>query len=260
MGGIAGENRGLITNCTNRTSVNTDKIEVTSEKSFGFTALSDLKEIKKDVSEVSEDDFLNISDIGGIAGLSTGITEGCVNSGNVGYEHMGYNVGGIAGRSSGRLAGCENTGTIYGRKDVGGIAGQIEPFACWDFSDSKVAELDGQLGDLQDKVSNMIDNGETKSADVRASLKTINDELKAARNELAQIKAQTSGDISASEKSIKPILKKSDDVDRGQMSLFDTVTDEEIIREIRELDCNNLTPMEALNALNMLQSKLKNRW
>ena len=64
----------------------------------------------------------------------------------------------------------------------------------------------------------------------------------------------------ASEKSIKPILKKSDDVDRGQMSLFDTVTDEEIIREIRELDCNNLTPMEALNALNMLQSKLKNRW
>ena len=106
----------------------------------------------------------------------------------------------------------------------------------------------------------MIDNGETKSADVRASLKTINDELKAARNELAQIKAQTSGDISASEKSIKPILKKSDDVDRGQMSLFDTVTDEEIIREIRELDCNNLTPMEALNTLSKLQNKLINRW
>ena len=55
--------------------------------------------MKKDVSEVSEDDFLNISDIGGITGLSTGIAEGCVNVGKIGYEHMGYNVGGIAGRS-----------------------------------------------------------------------------------------------------------------------------------------------------------------
>ena len=73
-------------------------------------------------------------------------------------------------------------------------------------------------------------------------------------------------DISASIRSIasetpkKKILKRSDDVDRGQISLFDTVSDEEIISEIRELDCNNMTPMEALNALCMLQSKLKNRW
>ena len=73
-------------------------------------------------------------------------------------------------------------------------------------------------------------------------------------------------DISASVRSIaadtpkKQILKKSDDVDRGQMSLFDTISDEEIINEIKELDCNNMTPMEALNALSMIQSKLKNRW
>ncbi len=64
----------------------------------------------------------------------------------------------------------------------------------------------------------------------------------------------------ASERPSKSILKKIDDVDKGQMSLFDTVTDAEIIEELRELDCNNLTPMEALNALNSLQSKLKNRW
>ncbi len=73
-------------------------------------------------------------------------------------------------------------------------------------------------------------------------------------------------DISASVRSIaadtpkKQILKKSDDVDRGQMSLFDTISDEEIINEIKDLDCNNMTPMEALNALSMIQSKLKNRW
>ena len=73
-------------------------------------------------------------------------------------------------------------------------------------------------------------------------------------------------DISASVRSIasttekNKILKKSDDVDRGQMSLFDTISDEEIISELMDLDCNNMTPMEALNALGMLQSKLKNRW
>ena len=73
-------------------------------------------------------------------------------------------------------------------------------------------------------------------------------------------------DISASVRMIasttekKQLLKKSDDVDRGQMSLFDTISDEEIISELMDLDCNNMTPMEALNALGMLQSKLKNRW
>lgn len=73
-------------------------------------------------------------------------------------------------------------------------------------------------------------------------------------------------DISASVRMIasttekKQILKKSDDVDRGQMSLFDTISDEEIISELMDLDCNNMTPMEALNAIGMLQSKLKNRW
>ena len=40
---------------------------------------------------------------------------------------MGYNVGGIVGRQSGYLDGCRNTGTVRGRKDVGGIAGQLEP-------------------------------------------------------------------------------------------------------------------------------------
>ena len=64
----------------------------------------------------------------------------------------------------------------------------------------------------------------------------------------------------ASEKPHKSILKKSDDVDLGQMSLFDTVSDEEIIKELKELDCNNMTPVEALNALSALQSRLKNRW
>ena len=75
-------------------------------------------------------------------------------------------------------------------------------------------------------------------------------------------------DISASVRSIaketekgkKNPIRKSDEVDLGQISLFDTVTDDTILDEMRNIDCNNLTPMEALNTLNMLCNKLKNRW
>lgn len=54
--------------------------------------------------------------------------------------------------------------------------------------------------------------------------------------------------------------KHYDDVDLGQMSLFDTVKDEDIINELKEIDISNLTPLDALNTLYRLQNKLKNRW
>ena len=51
-----------------------------------------------------------------------------------------------------------------------------------------------------------------------------------------------------------------DDIAMGQMSLFDTVKDEDIIQELKEIDISNLTPMEAMNTLYKLQNKLNNRW
>ncbi len=51
-----------------------------------------------------------------------------------------------------------------------------------------------------------------------------------------------------------------DDVDLQQMTLFDAATDEDVLREIDELDISNLTPVEALNVLYKLQNKRKNRW
>ena len=44
------------------------------------------------------------------------------------------------------------------------------------------------------------------------------------------------------------------------MTLSDTVRDEDIIQELKELDITNLTPMDAMNTLYRLQSKLNNRW
>ncbi|MGF0032841.1 DNA mismatch repair protein MutS [Bariatricus sp. SGI.154] len=51
-----------------------------------------------------------------------------------------------------------------------------------------------------------------------------------------------------------------DEVDLAQMSLFDTVKDDDVIEEIKNLDLGNLTPIDALNTLYQLQNKLKNRW
>ncbi len=51
-----------------------------------------------------------------------------------------------------------------------------------------------------------------------------------------------------------------DEVDLTQMSLFDTISDDDIIDELRTVDIGNLTPLEALNKLYELQNKVKNRW
>ncbi|MCI9296162.1 MAG: DNA mismatch repair protein MutS [Lachnospiraceae bacterium] len=51
-----------------------------------------------------------------------------------------------------------------------------------------------------------------------------------------------------------------DEVDLQQFSLFDTVTDEDVLKELMEVDVMNMTPVDAMNTLYRLQSKLKNRW
>ena len=75
----------------------------------------------------------------------------------------------------------------------------------------------------------------------------------------------TESDITSAFKDLSAPGKKKtavtfDQVDMEQMSLFDTVQDDDIIQEIRELDVSNMTPMEALNMLYRLQKKIKNRW
>ncbi len=55
-------------------------------------------------------------------------------------------------------------------------------------------------------------------------------------------------------------VPKPDEVDLQQMSLFDTVKDDDIIRELGELELGIMTPIDALNTLYRLQTKLKNRW
>ena len=61
-------------------------------------------------------------------------------------------------------------------------------------------------------------------------------------------------------KTKKQKAKKYDQVDMDQISLFDTVSDTDILKELQEIDVSRLTPLDALNTIYRLQNKLKNRW
>ena len=45
-----------------------------------------------------------------------------------------------------------------------------------------------------------------------------------------------------------------------QMSLFDTVKDDDVLEELKTVQLDELRPVDALNLLYQLQNKLKNRW
>lgn len=83
--------------------------------------------------------------------------------------------------------------------------------------------------------------------------KVIVEELSA--NDISDIAKNIQIDTAAKKK--KATL---DEVDMTQMSLFDTMKDDDIIAELREVDISNLTPLEAMNKLYELQNKVKNRW
>ena len=120
-GGIVGNNHGILNNCSNNGNINTYSTEVTY----------DLEDITMDNLEQinSTSNVAAHTDTGGIAGISDGKIYYCSNSGAIGYQHVGYNTGGIVGRlHQGYLQNCTNTGYVQGRKDVGGIVGQMEPF------------------------------------------------------------------------------------------------------------------------------------
>lgn len=67
-------------------------------------------------------------------------------------------------------------------------------------------------------------------------------------------------DIAVAGQETKQKTKRLDEVDLAQMSLFDTVKDDDVLKELKELDISNLTPIDAMNTLYQLQNKLKNRW
>lgn len=194
-GGIAGKNCGFIKNCTNNASINTVYEEKKTDISKLDADAGALLESYKNAEEESEEkSILGHTDTGGIAGYSSGIISGCTNNAYVGYEHIGYNVGGIAGRQSGYILGCKNYGTVRGRKDVGGIVGQAEPYILLSGTENNLKNLRTELNRLSNMVDKFITDTDALGTDARSSLKGISKSASAAADN-AQILVDTGTDF-----------------------------------------------------------------
>lgn len=179
-GGIAGDNVGNIAGCLNRADINIsneDKAKSLDDINLEQYTMGILNSLDRDEDEksnkLSTTDYT--VDTGGIAGLSTGIIQNCVNEGTVGYEHVGYNTGGIVGRQSGYVYACANKGKIYGRKDVGGIVGQAEPYIAVDLSEDIVRQLSDHIDTMHDQISKMLDDAGDRSDVLSNRLSVIRD-------------------------------------------------------------------------------------
>ena len=179
VGGIAGQNGGSIIRCANSGSINTTEVD----------AELDLDNLNQEQLNAAENVPV-CTDIGGITGLSSGILQSCVNTGAVGYAHVGYNIGGIAGRQSGYLNGCTNSGTILGRKDVGGIAGQLVP-------EVRLLYNEGQVGDLLDELDVLRSLIDQTGDDVRGASDEISERMQAISDRAAEAQ-EAIGDFAGS--------------------------------------------------------------
>ena len=180
-GGIAGTNEGIISSCESSSKVNT----------IGITPTISLDEINisltLDITKLPSLNNSTMSDTGGISGYTTGIIIGCTNLGQVGYPHIGYNVGGIAGRSQGHLANNLNAAEIYGRKDVGGIVGQIEPYISYELSEDLLAALKIELDRLSAEVESALNSSGASTPTISNRLDTILNNIDLATDSLNKI-------------------------------------------------------------------------
>ena len=179
VGGIAGQNGGSIIRCTNSGSINTTEAD----------AELNLDNLNQEQLNAAENVPV-CTDIGGITGFSSGILQSCVNTGAVGYAHVGYNIGGIVGRQSGYLNGCTNSGTTLGRKDVGGIAGQLVP-------EVRLLYNEGQLGDLLDELDVLRSLIDQTGDDVRGASDEISERMQAISDRAAEAQ-EAIGDFAGS--------------------------------------------------------------
>lgn len=188
-GGVAGKNYGTISGCTNTAAINTElkESEITTAD-LESTVYSMLKD------EHAAETGAN-TDIGGIAGYSTGTIDGCTNTGTVGCPHVGYNVGGIVGRQDGLVSDCINRGTVLGRKDVGGVVGQMIPDVTLQAGPDRVAQLRSELQTLSDLTQRTTDDVSDTSDMVTTRVGRINDYANDAEATVKDLVDDLNGDM-----------------------------------------------------------------
>ena len=209
-GGIAGYNLGTLRACINSASVNTANVDPTlSLDDLSIDPAASLTDL---VSVGAAESRNATSDTGGIAGYSSGSLLSCINRGAVGYPHFGYNVGGGAGRSDGFVDFCSNYGMIYGRKDVGGIVGQMEPYLHLSLRDDLIARLRAELDKLNALVSSTLDDVDSTNDHISSRLDSVSAYTNAAVDDADSLAGQTTDFIDKNIGTVNELVDRADDV------------------------------------------------
>ncbi len=240
-GGIAGSNDGLISGCTSESSVNVEELEPSLD--LGGIDLGTLNLVKTAV---------NRTNVGGIAGESSGVVSGCVNQGTVGYAHSGYNVGGIAGSQKGVITWCENRGEVYGRKDIGGIAGQANPYMDLVYYKEHLSSVKDQISQLNDTVSGitplLTDTSDQTLSYARTLVQQYRSMMDGIASDMSGLQQAMDSDLGAVEQKKDTIVNAKDSIvgilEKYRNLTFDGLVErEEIENFIQEFQ----TDMETLN-------------
>lgn len=195
-GGICGLNEGIIKDCSNVAVVNGEDLKPTLD--LGGIDLGNLNVTRNVVTR---------NDMGGIAGISTGTISDCTNTGNIGFAHAGYNVGGITGRQSGTIIGCTNQGSILGRKDVGGIVGQAEPFMESEYLSDRLERIREDFNRINHLVVQMSNAVSTTSAETKQYTQTLQKQYEDTIDSLNRQINSLQGTIAANDEQTKAYIE-----------------------------------------------------
>lgn len=124
----------------------------------------------------------------------------------MGYPHVGYNVGGVAGRQSGYMASCENTGTVQGRKDVGGIVGQMAPDVTLSYAPGSLEELQEALNALGGSVDKTLADAQSVSDTVTARIDRISGYADTARDSANALTGQLTGFVNGNVDAVNSLV------------------------------------------------------
>lgn len=241
VGGIAGKNSGVIRNCQNNARINTTARQNSVE-------LSDITLESLTANEASN----TVTDIGGIAGHSTGVIRSCINREDVGYKHMGYNIGGIAGTQSGYIVDCVNYGAVMGRKEIGGIVGQMEPTTRIEYQEDTLQILERQLNSLGSIVNDTAGNLQGGAYGMYAQVDALQNSVSDAQDALLSLIPDEDGlpdedALQAAENALSSSMADMTDTLRGMSAVTESM--------VGTLS-NNLHSIE--NQMNAMRSTLGN--
>jgi len=221
VGGIAGENDGTVLSSVNRADVNTTEItSADADEASGTRSL-----FSGNSETVTTEDLIDVTDIGGVAGLSVGLVRSCTNEGTVGYLHIGYNVGGIAGRLSGRIEDCENRGKVLGRKDVGGIVGQLDPDAEWNLDESTLGELREMMNGLKTETDRLIRDTQDGKERVADSLNGVLNALDRTERAAETLGGETREWLNANTEAVNALLEAAENAADDLVPVTEALSD-----------------------------------